>query len=46
MTYSEIKIKLTKCQLQLSELGCEPVADVVEEAIYELNLAYVNSLIK
>ena len=46
MKYTKILLQLVAIQQQLSDIGCEPVADKVEAAIDELIYAYDNNLIK
>jgi len=46
MTYTEILIKLTNIRTELSNLGCEPVAESIDLSIKELIYAYDNDLIK
>ena len=46
MNYKETKVLLEMCARSLSDLGCNPVSDQIEEAIETLSYAHANHLIK
>lgn len=46
MKYVQYLTQLTKIKEELEELGCNPVADRVQESIQELIYAWDNNLIK
>jgi hypothetical protein len=46
MNYTEIKIRVEELRNELSELGLEPIADLMQEVNFELDLAKIENLIK
>ena len=46
MNYIEIKRRVEELRNELSELGLEPIADLMQEVNFELDLAMLENLIK
>ena len=46
MKYTEIKRRVEELRNELSELGLEPIADLMQEVNFELDLAKIENLIK
>jgi hypothetical protein len=46
MNYKELKVRLEELRNELSELGLEPIADIIEDASFELDMAENEELIK
>ena len=46
MNYIEIRKKVEELRNELSELGLEPIAEIMDDVNFELDLAKIENLIK
>lgn len=46
MNYTEIKRRIVELRNDLSELGLEPIAEIMDDVNFEIDLAMLDNLIK